>query len=215
MNKAFKIIVAVLLLVSVVCGVFTRLSYSDDISNPEIQAKARVSQISHYDPVKYETIMEELSEASIIIKATALDEYSFENKATKGKLKVTEVYKGDISEGEVINYYMSGFFNKNDNKVNYRAYSYFNHMIPGKEYYVFGYHGNFGDLYEEKYGKTYTYISIEMSWFLTEFTSPEILDENKEYTYEEIKDNEFNCFSIEQRDQLNELKEEIINKFIK
>ena len=153
-------------------------------------------------------------QSDIIIKAVALDEYVFEKMATRCKLKIVDVYKGDVSSGDEINYYLSGFFNKDDNKIAYRGYSVFNHMIPGKEYYVFANKGNHGALYEEIVGKTYVYTCVEVSWFLTENTNPEILDENKEYTYQEIKQNEFNCFSIEQRDFINRFKQKLISKVI-
>ncbi len=214
MNKILKTIIALLLFASVVLGIITRNSYVNEVSDKNLQNNAKVSFAGTINKDNSNRLYKELLQSDIIIKAVALDEYVFEKMATRCKLKIVDVYKGDVSSGDEINYYLSGFFNKDDNKIAYRGYSVFNHMIPGKEYYVFANKGNHGALYEEIVGKTYVYTCVEVSWFLTENTDPEILDENKEYTYQEIKQNEFNCFSIEQRDFINRFKQKLISKVI-
>lgn len=214
MSKILRIIIVLLLSASVIFGIITRNSYVNEISDKNLQNNAIVSFLGVIDDDNSKESYDELLQSDIIIKAVALDEYASEKQATRCKLKVLDVYKGDITCGEEINYYLSGFFSKKDDEIIFRAFSVFNHMIPGKEYYVFAKKGQHGALYEEKVGKTYVYSCVEISWFLTENTNPDILDENKKYTYPEIKNNEFNCFSVEQRNYINQFKQKLINKIL-
>lgn len=214
MNKFLKIIIAILLFGAIILGIITRSSYVNEISDKNLQNNAIVSFSGVIDENNSKRLHEELLQSDIIIKAVALDEYVFEKMATRCKLKIVDVYKGDVTSGEVINFYLSGFFNKDDNRLAYRGYTVFNHMVPGKEYYVFANKGNHSALYEEIVGKTYVYACVEISWFLTKNTFPNLLDESKEYTYHEIEQNEFNCFSIEQRNFINQFKQNLIKQTI-
>ena len=55
-------------------------------------------------------------------------------------------------------------------------------------------------------------MSLEASYFLPEITEPPILDESETIYFQNVKENEFNCYSKEQRDAINRVKKEILSR---
>ena len=58
----------------------------------------------------------------------------------------------------------------------------------------------------------YRAVSLEASYFLPEITEPPILDESETIYFQNVKENEFNCYSKEQRDAINRVKKEILSR---
>ena len=122
--------------------------------------------------------------------------------------------KGDVKAGDLIDFYEISFFSKAaTGKVTYFDVSPFNPMQPGREYIVFAKKIIFHPAYQARLERdVYRAVSLEASYFLPEITEPPILDESETIYFQDVKENEFNCYSKEQRDAINRVKKEILSR---
>ena len=113
--------------------------------------------------------------------------------------------KGDVKAGDLIDFYEISFFSKAaTGQVTYFDVSPFNPMQPGREYIVFAKKIIFHPAYQARLERdVYRAVSLEASYFLPEITEPPILDESETIYFQNVKENEFNCYSKEQRDAIN------------
>ncbi len=231
-----KTIVVIILAAFCVCLVFafvTKNSFSNDINDAEKQNEAIVVQrndeIVSYEPEKKPVgdedeekyIAYSLLKADIIVEAEAVGKTEILNQAALSTLKVKRVYKGDIKEGELFDFYQPTFFTRSNSDKNVLLFSdmsFFNLIQSEKTYVVFANKKDYFKEYENTLErKVYKFANINISWFLAEKTNPPILssDSDEIIKYGDIRDNEFLCFSKKQRNSINAFKERIMKDIIK
>lgn len=203
-------------LICIIAGVITRNSYTNEISKLPFNPDTSLTFTANCDVP--DTTMQVLLDSQIIVKAVALDDIDVEYEDIKTTLKIVKVYKGDINVGDIIDFWQDiGFgYNIDNNRPSIFNRSFMNPMQKGKEYFVFGNQKTSHPAYEkENPRKVYVCADFYISYFLTEITYPDILSEemcaNGEIKYIQIQENEFNCFSEGQRDNINQFKKRMIS----
>lgn len=234
MKKISVTFIVILFISSLILGFITKSSFSDSFLDSENRNNAIVSSrktdVISYQPDKkpdeeneitgVDTIAYELLNSDIIVEAEAVEEAKFLHQASLSTLKVKHVYKGDIKEGMLFDFYQPIFFSTstgNNDMLFLTNMSFFNLMQAGKTYIVFANKRDLSEIYEKTIEKkVYKFVNINISWFLKEMTNPPILSENENniITYGEIKDNEFMCFSNKQRESINNFKRSIMKDII-
>ena len=143
------------------------------------------------------------------VKKVLADGYRTPDIAKEGEETI-----GTVKAGDLIDFYEISFFSKAaTGQVTYFDVSPFNPMQPGREYIVFAKKNIFHPAYQARLERdVYRAVSLEASYFLPEITEPPILDESETIYFQNVKENEFNCYSKEQRDAINRVKKEILSR---
>ncbi|MFR8012379.1 MAG: hypothetical protein ACLU8W_11625 [Clostridia bacterium] len=199
----------------VILGIVTHLSYRNDVSKMALSSETVMlfdigadDSESYYAPYR-----EELLNADIVVKATPVGERQYEYQATLTTLRIEEVYKGNLHPGETINYFEINSFFYKDGIPTYMNISPINLMQNGISYIVFGKDCNYSPIYKETLSyKTYRDASI-ISYFQSKMTIPPILNEGEKIFYQDIQNNEFNCFSEKKRNAMIRFKQETLHAF--
>ena len=85
-------------------------------------------------------------------------------------------------------------------------------MQPGKEYIVFANKREFHPAYQARLERdVYRAASWKLLLPARDHRAP-ILDESETIYFQDVKENEFNCYSKEQRDAINRVKREILSR---
>ena len=202
---------------SILLGALTRMSYRHDVEDVAKSPKTKIlyHQKGSLEDKKGENdgLKETLLKADIIVRAEPAGPEQYQYEALLVPLRVKQVFKGDIKVNDLIDFYETSFFSGGKERIDaFYNVSIFNPMRQGKEYIVFANKREFHPAYQARLERdVYRPVSLEASYFLPEITEPPILDESEPLYYQEIKDNEFNCYSKEQRDAINRVKKEILS----
>lgn len=209
-------IVAVMTVLMII-GIGTRRSYrnllGDAAANPDTYL---LHQTVDYKENEYKEIRRELLDADIIVMATPVGKEQYLYQSTKVQLQIQEVIKGNITVGSVIDYYEPNFFGfMKSGDIVYYNISLFNLMQEGVQYIVFANKCNYHPAYQNALEKeVYREANLQVSYFQKDMTKPPVLSNGTIY-YADIKNNEFNCCSSEQRDNINKFKTELIEEIRK
>lgn len=210
MKRGLTILAIAIILVSLGISVMTKKSFTSVFTNDLMLDQAKMVHINDQAPYNEK---KQLLNADIIIEAEPIGEQKHYYQATQCTLSIKKVYQGDVTIGEEIDFYESGFFMTNHESIGFYNISYFNFMQPGKTYIVFANKKEYDPRYEERLErKVYTFASMEVSWFLKEMTEPTLLSKNEEYHYGDVKRLEFFAYSIEQRNAINQYKQQLLSK---
>lgn len=205
LKKAIYVSLLITTIISLLVGIITKHSFSNDYLDVN---KTNSAQVLHYiDNNIVDDAVEDLLSADIIVEAEMIGEQRSLYQATQCTLKITQVYKGDILEGEHIDFFELGFFYKENEDIKLFNITPFNFIQPGKIYIVFANKKDFYPEYENMLEvPQYVAANDSISWFLKDITYPPILSSDKEITYGEIMKYEFLCFSKKQRENINAFK---------
>lgn len=215
--KLLCLVMAVMTAGSLLLGALTRASYRHDVADaaqsPDTKILYNNKGILTGGKERNGTFKEALFQADIIVRAELAGPEEYQFQALLVPLRIKKVLKGDVKAGDFIDFYEISFFSEAaTGEIAYFDVSPFNPMQPGREYIVFAQKLNFHPAYQARLERdVYRPVSLEASYFLPEITEPPILDESEPIYYQEIKDNEFNCYSKEQRDAINRVKNEILS----
>ena len=212
------LVMAVMTVGALLLGALTRASYRHDVADaaksPDTKILYHSKVILSGDKEGTGTFQDSLFQADIIVRAEVAGPEEYQFQALLVPLRIKEVLKGDVKAGDLIDFYEISFFSKAaTGKVTYFDVSPFNPMQPGREYIVFAKKIIFHPAYQARLERdVYRAVSLEASYFLPEITEPPILDESETIYFQNVKENEFNCYSKEQRDAINRVKREILSR---
>lgn len=201
-------------------GVATRNSYVDECEkaplSPDTYMIYTNDKFNCAEAENEKSIIETLMASDIIIRAEKIGDDIIEYESMRCTLRVLETYQGNVKPGEEIDFYTFCSFGETlDGDIAYYNHSYFNIMQNGHEYIVFANKKEYYPSYEEQLErKIYEETEMQLSWFRTEFSEPPLLSKEeqleKKVKFIDIKDNEFNCFSEEQRTEINKFKKKLL-----
>ena len=216
--KLLCLVMAVMTVGALLLGALTRASYRHDGADA---AKSPDTKILYRQKGSLEDekggdggLKESLLKADIIVRAEPIGPEQYQYEAMLVPLRVKQVFRGDIKANDLIDFYEGSFFSGRKNGIGaFYNVSIFNPMQPGKEYIVFAHKREFHPAYQARLERdVYRAASLEASYFLPEITEPPILDESETIYFQDVKENEFNCYSKEQRDAINRVKKEILSR---
>lgn len=216
--KLLCLVMAVMTVGALLLGALTRASYRHDVADaaksPDTKILYHSKVILSGDKEGTGTFQDSLFQADIIVRAEVAGPEEYQFQALLVPLRIKEVLKGDVKAGDLIDFYEISFFSKAaTGQVTYFDVSPFNPMQPGREYIVFAKKIIFHPAYQARLERdVYRAVSLEASYFLPEITEPPILDERETIYFQNVKENEFNCYSKEQRDAINRVKKEILSR---
>lgn len=216
--KLFGAALASLLAICIVAGLITRLSYTNTVEQAGKSEQTFLAfpkngpSDDQIDAIRQSALQAELIARVKCVRSEA------EYQATKATLQVLEVYQGPVEAGTMIDFYESNYIDFYANGAPaYFDHSYFNLMREDAEYIIFANQKMFHPVYQESMERrVYLPACIEFSWCSAQMTQPSILKEkdvlSQKIFYQTIKNDEFICFSEEQRDKINQLKKSILEK---
>ena len=216
--KLLCLVMAVMTVGALLLGALTRASYRHDVADaaksPDTKILYHSKVILSGDKEGTGTFQDSLFQADIIVRAEVAGPEEYQFQALLVPLRIKEVLKGDVKAGDLIDFYEISFFSKAaTGQVTYFDVSPFNPMQPGREYIVFAKKIIFHPAYQARLERdVYRAVSLEASYFLPEITEPPILDESETIYFQNVKENEFNCYSKEQRYSINRVKREILSR---
>lgn len=223
MKKAFWGFLLILLVVSAAFSVATKRSFTDLCNDETAQDSAIVNSVSSDIPGKntdesdeYSASIKNLLSADLIAEVEPVGKTKWEYYAGLVSLKIKKVYKGSEKEGKIIDCFERAFFTESEEKMIFGNMYLFTPMKEGKAYIIFARKKSFYPAYEKTLErKVYVLKNDDVSFFSTDMTEPPILSKKKSYTYEEIKNYEFLCYSKYQRDGINSFKKSLMNELEK
>ena len=214
------VFVAALLVFSAIVGVLTRNSYTQAIADAYNNSDAfLVLPHEYYGDDMEDGIIANLNSADIVVRVKKAGKTIYEYQSMKCLLRAVEVYHGDISPGDEFLFYQSDYFAYHANGVvAYFNHSYFNPIESDCEYIVFANKRTFHPEYQKILSNdVYVFADRVVSWFRVEFSKPEPIDVidilDGKVKYVDIRNDEFNCISYEQRDFINTIKKKIMETF--
>lgn len=215
-----------------VFGLFTRLSFTEDIQNIRTNDECVVMFPTSYIP---ESNFDLLWVSDLIVKAVAEDYGTVAMECTKTQLKITEAYKGSLTIGDEFillqnNEFTYAGIGRDEPTIRTKSVS--NVILPNKEYIIFANKKESSELYykyAEKYSfapeyvspisKFYTYEDIVNSalcyYFMCEETKVGFVSDgfDGKYTkYSQVADCEILCKNEELAEQYKILKENVMQK---
>lgn len=223
MKKAFLGFLLTLLVVSSALSVATKRSFTDLCNDEAAQDAAVVNSVSSNIPGEstdegdeYSASVKNLLSADLIAEVEPVGKTKWEYYAGLVSLKIKKVYKGSEKEGEVIDCFERAFFTESEGKMIFGNMYLFTPMKEGRAYIIFAREKSFHPAYEKTLErKVYVLKNDDVSFFSTDMTEPPILSKKKQYTYKEIKDYEFLCYSRHQRDGINTFKKNLMHELEK
>ena len=217
-TKILGVILALALVVCIASGLVTRFSYTDTVAQTSRSGRAFLAfPKSGPSDDEIDMIMQSVLQAELIARVKCLESRP-EYLTTKATLQVLEVYRGNIEADTMIDFYESNYIDFYANGTPaYFDHSYFNLMQDNEEYIVFANQKIYHPVYQESLKRSvYIPACFELSWFSPQMTQPSILDKKdvlyQKISYFKMKDEEFICFSKEQRNKINQLKKSILEK---
>ncbi len=223
-NKIYWSLVSLLLLLAVVTGILTRTSYAiEDVSLGNILEKADQIQVQlnedpHYLSIYFENQLTDLSQlqdqSEVIVKVKMTNERENKMHAVQSGVTVSEVYKGEgLQNGDRIYIYEPGFFY---NSEVYFGYGGYNVMLEDEEYILFLKHLPVPKGYRYKGNEAITFLPVS-SYFskypVSNHGTTQLLEENAEITYKEVKDFELLTVNKEMLTQYYSFKKEVMENF--
>ena len=225
MKKFFAVFFVLLLAVSVAFSVATKRSFTDFCNDEDAQNSAMLTYTSTSVPGKeidesddFQPSIEHLLDAELIAEVEPVGKTKWMYQAGLDTLKIKKVYKGDnVKPGELIDCYNKAFVDEIDGKWRFGNVYYFIPMQEGKTYIIFADKKDYHPAYEQTLErKVYVMKCDDVSFFGTDMTEPPILSKKKmKYTYKDVKDYEFLCYSEKQRDGINQFKKDVIRELAK
>lgn len=216
--KLLCLVMAVMTVGAFLLGALTRISYRHDVADaaksPDTKILYNSKTILSGGKERNGTYQESLFQADIIVRAEVAGPEEYQFQALLVPLRINEVLKGDVKAGDLIDFYEISFFSQaGTGEIAYFDVSPFNPMQPGREYIVFAQKRIFHPAYQARLERdVYRAVSLEASYFLPEITEPPILDGSEPIYFQDVKENEFNCYSAAQRDAINRVKKEILSR---
>lgn len=202
-------------------AVAVRQSHTDHFT-PEAIDNADLWYTMPYDPINDEGYREmqkqDLGAADIVVRVTVLDEMILKYSSMSCMLKILDVYKGDVSVGETIEFYEPNFFalNTETNKVGSYNNAVTTMMKEGEEYILFACRNkSYCDYYTDYVGyKVYNPASYVLTYFaVRDLENKLTLAEDGEVTFKEIKDSEFVFFWKQDEISITRYKKAVMKKF--
>ncbi len=217
-TKIGGVILGLVLVVCIVSGLVTRFSYTDTVEQASRSGRAFLAfPKSGPSDDEIDAIMQSVLQAELIARVKCIESRP-EYLTTKATLQVLEVYRGNIEANTMIDFYESNYIDFYANgALAYFNHSYFNLMQDDQEYIVFANQKMYHPVYQDSLKRSvYIPACFELSWVSPQMTQPSILEKKdvlgQNISYSKIKNDEFVCFSEEQRSKINQLKKSILEK---
>lgn len=224
-QKTIAIIISFIILIALIFGIITRISYlslsqnKDELSKAKIQLSKDWSEEYNYiySNIDYNMALAELEQSQYIFYAKCIESEVCYN-CIKYKIDVTKTIKGDVKETtkEIILYQFT-FFDFSKQGVTFVSVDNSLPLKEGKEYLLFA---NKKDYYEE-YQKTLD--KNEYSLCLSgSFPTALIVNENQdEYInilqvkkYSDIENLYYMCFDESSLNNINKVSKQIVNHYL-
>lgn len=232
-NQMFTVIpTAVMIIFSVIVGISTRLSYNKNIQClPENNESVVMFFSTNIPEQNYDLLWD----SDIIVKAVAEDIGIFTMERTRTRLKVLDVYKGELSVDDEFILWQNSRFEYAGPSMNVpaiRTYELSNIILPNKEYIIFAKQKPASQVYlkySEKLSLIPEYISptrplysyedvvnsASCYYFMLEDTKVGIISDGTDglYTkYSSVADCEILCPSVELVEKYEMLKTKVMQR---
>lgn len=224
--------VTAMIIFSVIVGIITRLSYTEDIQSlPKNKNSVVMFYSTHIPEQNYDLLWD----ADIIVKAIAEDVGIFTMECTRTRLKVLDVYKGKLSVDDEFVLWQNSRFEYAGPSMNIptiRTYELSNIILPNKEYIIFAKQKPTSQVYleySEKHSLVPEYISptrplysyedvinsASCYYFMLDDTKVGIVSDGTDglYTkYSSVADCEILCPSVEIAEKYEILKTKVMQR---
>jgi hypothetical protein len=223
-HKIYLVSLGIMILLSVVFGVFTRFSFANDVSVGNYLENGDTYKVSFNDDPAYlgiyfnnsiATLSQLEDQSDVIVKVRLTNERLNHMRAILSKVNVLDVYKGnDVQKGDSIYIYEpSNFF-----ASSYYVMGGYNIMHEDQAYIVFLKHIKIPEGYRYKGNEAISFIPVSTYYGKYPVKSAEsaiVIPKEKEVSYTQVKDLDVITQEEDVVNKYNTLKHEVLTNMLR